>query len=118
MLPAVVAELFLKQVQRQDNKLVFVVGERDTATSDTTLEVDVADLLPVVSDNVTMTGTGVSGNPLKVNVSGASGNLLESRSDGLYVAATATHTTPPLRNVRILNASGAEVLAYAYNTEQ
>lgn len=120
MLPTVVAEVFLKDVQRQDNKIVFTVGEKGNTTNDTTLEVDVADLLPVVADNITITGTGVSANPLKVQISSTTqDNLLKQGADGLYVAqADLPQATTEARDIRLVNASGTTVVAYGYSTEQ
>lgn len=120
MLPAVTAEVFLKQVQRQGNKIVFTVGERGSTGNDTTFEVDVSDLLPVVADNTTITGTGVSANPLKVQISTSkSDNLLKQGTDGLYVSqADLLQPTAQARDIRLVNASGTTVVAYAYSTEQ
>ena len=120
MLPTVTAEVFLKQVQRQGNKIVFTVGEQGNTGSDTNLEVDVSDLLPVTTDGVTITGDGVTGTPLKVQISTATqNNLLKQGTDGLYVAqADLPQATPQARDIRLTNASGTTVVGYAYSTEQ
>ena len=120
MLPTVTAEVFLKQVQRQGNKIVFTVGEQGNTHNDTTLEVDVADLLPVVADNTTITGTGVTANPLKVQISTAkSDNLLKQGTDGLYVSqADLPQPTVQARDIRLVNASGQTVIGYIHSTEQ
>lgn len=120
MLPIIVAEVFLKQVQRQGNKIVFTVGEKNSATNDTNLEVDVSDLLPVVADNTSIVGTGVTANPLKVKISTSkTDNLLKQGTDGLYVSqADLPQVTPQARDIRLVNASGTTVVAYAYSTEQ
>lgn len=120
MLPAVVAEVFLKQVERQGNKIVFTVGEKGSTSSDTTLEVDVSDLLPVVTDNETIVGNGVTGTPLKVSISSTiSNNLLKKTSDGLYVSRDdLPQPAVEPRTIRLTNASGDTVVGYIYNTEQ
>lgn len=120
ILPLVAAEVFLKRVERQSNKIVFTVGENGSTTNDTTLEVDVSDLLPVVTDNETVVGNGVTGNPLKVSISSTiSNNLLKKTSDGLYVSQDdLPQPTIEPRTVRLTNASGDTVIGYIYNTEQ
>lgn len=118
LLPTVTAEVFLKQVTRQANKIVFIVGERNNTTNDNRLEVDVSDLLPVVADNATITGTGVTGTPLKVRLSAKSDNLLKQGADGLYVAKSdLPQQAVSSRNIRLVNASGTTVIGYAYDTE-
>lgn len=120
MLPTIAAEIFLKDVQRQANKILFTVGEKNSAADDTILEVDVADLLPVVTDNTTITGTGVTTNPLKVQLSTAkTDNLLKQGADGLYVSeADIPVAETNARTVRLTNASGETVVGYIYDTEQ
>lgn len=120
MLPTVTAEVFLKQVQRQDNKIVFIVGEQGNTGNDTTLEVDIFDLLPVTTDGVTIIGDGVTDTPLKVQISiSTPDNLLKQGADGLYVSqADLPQSATQVRDIRLTNASGTTVVAYAYSTEQ
>lgn len=120
MLPEVVADVFLKGVARNGDKLVFTVGASDNADNDTTLEVAVADLLPVEADEETITGTGVSGSPLKLKLSTSTeNNLLKRGADGLYVSP-ADIPVPPVqpREIRLTNASGATLVGYIYSQEQ
>lgn len=128
LLPAVVTEIFLKSVTRDTstNELVFTVGERGTTTNDTVLRVSVADLLPVVSDGVTVSGNGTAGSKLAVRISTAQGNLLKSTAQGLVVNTADVQTiarneaaaAAPARTIRLTNATGTQVVGYAYNTEQ
>ena len=129
ILPTVTAEVFLKQVERQGDKIVFTVGEQGNTGNDTTLEVDVADLLPVVADNTTITGTGVTANPLKVQLSQDTpthgNNLLKQAGGGLYVSETditnlitANAAPKEPRDIRLVNASGQTVIGYIHSTEQ
>lgn len=128
LLPAVVTEIFLKSVTRDTstNELVFTVGERGTTTNDTVLRVSVADLLPVVSDGVTVSGNGTVGSKLAVRISTAQGNLLKSTAQGLVVNTADVQTiarneaaaAAPARTIRLTNATGTQVVGYAYNTEQ
>lgn len=99
MLPAVVAEVFLKKVEKVGNQLQFTVGEKDNDNNNTVLTVDVADLLPVKADDSTIAGDGTEGNKLHVKVSQEAGNAIETKDDGLYVA-------PASAPVRLLNATG------------
>ena len=120
ILPQVTAEIFLKSVTKQGNELVFVVGEKNSTTNDTTLRIDVADLLPVKSDGVTIGGTGVETDKLAVKVSTAtSGNLVKVATDGLYVSATdvANAVPKPTRDIRLVNATGTTVVGYIYSSE-
>lgn len=121
MLPAVVTEVFLKAVTRDNNDIVFTVGEKGSTANDTTLRVSVADLLPVVADNITLQGTGVTADPLKVKLSTATtDNVLKQGTDGLYVSLAdlpqPTATQP--REIRLVNATGETVVGYIYSTEQ
>lgn len=128
LLPAVVTEIFLKSVTRDTstNELVFTVGERGTTTNDTVLRVSVADLLPVVSDGVTVSGNGTAGSKLAVRISTAQGNLLKSTAQGLVVNTADVQTiarneaaaAAPARTIRLTNATGTQVVGYAYSTEQ
>ena len=121
ILPTIAADVFLKSVTRQVNKLVFVVGEQASTANDTTFEIDVADLLPVQADGVSITGTGVTADKLKVQIStSTSGNLLKQTTDGLFVdpADIAALVPNPTRDIRLTNASGTTVVGYIYSTEQ
>lgn len=123
MLPKVVADTFLKGVEKQGNKLVFTIGKKDGGV-DTTVQVDVADLLPVVADNTTITGTGIAGNPLKVSISNTGTNLLKDSGAGLGVGTADVEAivrrvaVTPARDVRLVNATGQTVLGYLHSTEQ
>lgn len=103
MLPAVVAEVFLKKVEKVGNQLQFTVGEKDNDANNTVLTVDVADLLPVKADDSTIAGDGTEGNKLHVKVSQEQGNAIVTKDDGLYVA-------PATAPIRLLNATGATEL--------
>lgn len=121
MLPTVTAEVFLKSVTRDNNDLVFTVGEKGSTANDTTLRVSVADLLPVVADNITVQGTGVTADPLKVKLSTTTAdNVLKQAADGLYVslADLPQPTLSESREVRLVNATGETVIGYLYTTEQ
>ena len=118
ILPTIAADVFLKSVTRQDNKLVFVVGEQASTANDTTFEIDVADLLPVQADGVSITGTGVTADKLKVQISAStSGNLLKQTADGLYVVNTDVQGVWQIepRTVRVTNASGTSVLGFIHD---
>lgn len=99
MLPAVVAEVFLKDVKKVGDELRFTVGEKDNTENDTTLKVNVSDLLPVQVDNVTLAGEGIDGNVLRAKISQEAGNAIEIKDDGLYVA-------PASAPIRLVNATG------------
>lgn len=103
MLPAVVAEVFLKDVKKVGNQLQFTVGEQGNTNSDTVLTVDVADLLPVKADESTVTGDGTEGNKLRARISQEQGNAIQIKDDGLFVA-------PASASIRLLNATGATEL--------
>lgn len=66
LIPAQKADHFLKSVVRTGNKIVFTVGAAGTTDGQTTFEVDVADLAPVAADGVTIEGTGVGTDKLRV----------------------------------------------------
>lgn len=120
MLPAITAELFLKNVERNGNDLVFTVGEQGNTTHDRTLRVSVADFLTTVTDNETLTGNGTTAQPLGVKVSTTQvGNLIKKNSDGIYVSPSdLPKPTAEPRTIRLVNASGQTVVGYIYNTEQ
>lgn len=116
MLPSVVADVFLKNVVKEGNELVFTVGAKGNTAQDTSLRVNVADLLPVVADGKTISGDGTEGSKLAVRISTTkSDNLLKQGADGLYLSAADIAAEP--RTIRLTNASGSEVVGYIYNTE-
>lgn len=120
IMPAVTAEVFLKAVERQDDKIQFIVGESDNNRHDTTFEVDVADLLPVVADGVTISGNGTENSKLAVRVAtDVADNVLKSNANGLYVskADVGAGAAPAARTVRLVNANGTQVLGYLYDSE-
>lgn len=117
MLPTVTASTFLKNVVKTDNKIVFTVGEKGSATNDTTFEIDVSDLLPVQTDNATVKGDGTTASPLNVAISVQANNALIKKDDGLYVTLPEQQNIPS-RDVRLVNASGQTVIGYLHSTEQ
>lgn len=124
MLPQIAADVFLKNVQRQGNQIVFTVGIKDDTSQDNIFTIDVADLLPVSVDQFTMWGDGTSGNILAVKVSSAD-NLLKIVEDGLVVSRTditdliaASAAPKEPRDIRLVNASGQTVIGYIHSTEQ
>lgn len=124
MLPQVVLDTVLKNVEKQGNKIVFTVGNKDNEDANTTFEVDVADLLPVVADEESITGTGVEANKLAVKLVAGDDNLITKSSDGIAVSKSAIQAmipaavTIPARDVRLVNASGTTVVGYIHSTEQ
>lgn len=121
LVPTIAADVFLKKVERQADKIVFIVGEKDSTANDTKLEVEASDLVPVSTDGTSVKGAGTTASPLSVGVSSATtDNLLKLGADGLYVAkadVTAAQT-PQVRDIRFVNASGTTVLGYGFSTEQ
>lgn len=124
MLPQIAADVFLKNVQRQGNQIVFTVGINADASQDTTFNIDIADLAPVSVDQSTMEGDGTSGNSLSVKIS-TTDNLLKKVGDGLAVLGTdvkqlIADNIPPAqpRDIRLVNASGQTVIGYIHSTEQ
>lgn len=120
MLPNVVADLFLKDVALGSNdNLVFTVGAADDTSKDRTLEVSLHDYIHLEVDSYTLSGTGRSGDPLKVFISSESDNLLEETASGLYISKTMLNIPKPdSRDIRLTNASGTTVLGYIHATEQ
>lgn len=127
MLPQIAADVFLKDVQRQGNQIVFTVGIKADASQDTTFNIDIADLAPVQTDGVTIVGDGTNADILRVQraqpIDGE--NLLKLAGDGLYVSekditdlivANAIPKEP--RDIRLVNASGQTVIGYIHSTEQ
>lgn len=66
LIPAQKADHFLKKVEKVGSNLRFTVGAQGTTDGETTVEIPVADLVPVSSDNVTLEGNGTAANPLKI----------------------------------------------------
>lgn len=128
MLPQIAADVFLKNVQRQGNQIVFTVGIQADASQDTTFNIDIADLAPVQTDGVTIVGNGTNGDILRVQLAqliGGENNLLKLAGDGLYVSETditdlivANAAPKEPRDIRLVNASGQTVIGYIHSTEQ
>lgn len=127
MLPQIAADVFLKDVQRQGNQIVFTVGIKADASQDTTFNIDIADLAPVQTDGVTIVGDGTNADILRVQraqpIDGE--NLLKLAGDGLYVSETditdlivANAAPKEPRDIRLVNASGQTVIGYIHSTEQ
>lgn len=127
MLPQIAADVFLKDVQRQGNQIVFTVGIKADASQDTTFNIDIADLAPVQTDGVTIVGDGTNADILRVQLAQPidGENLLKLAGDGLYVSekditdlivANAAPKEP--RDIRLVNASGQTVIGYIHSTEQ
>lgn len=127
MLPQIAADVFLKNVQRQGNQIVFTVGIKADASQDTTFNIDIADLAPVQTDGVTIVGNGTNGDILRVQLAqliGGENNLLKLAGDGLYVSETditdlivANAAPKEPRDIRLVNASGQTVIGYIHSTE-
>ena len=124
MLPQVVLDTVLKKVEKQGNNLVFTVGNKDNEDANTTLEVDVADLLPVVADEQSITGTGVEADKLAVKLAAGGDNLITKSADGITVSKAAIQAmlpkevVIPARDVRLVNASGTAIVGYIHSTAQ
>lgn len=127
MLPQIAADVFLKDVQRQGNQIVFTVGIKADASQDTTFNIDIADLAPVQTDGITIVGNGTNGDILRVRLSQPidGDNLLKLAGDGLYVSETditdlivANAAPKEPRDIRLVNASGQTVIGYIHSTEQ
>ena len=124
MLPQVVLDTVLKKVVKQGNKLVFTVGNKDNEDANTTLDVDVADLLPVVADEQSITGNGIEANKLAVKLAAGEDNLITKSAAGITVDKAAIQAllpkevVIPARDVRLVNASGTNVVGYIHSTEQ
>ena len=129
MLPQIAADVFLKDVQRQGNQIVFTVGIKADASQDTTFNIDIADLAPVQTDGITIVGNGTNGDNLRVQLSQDTpthgNNLLKQAGGGLYVSETditdlivANAAPKEPRDIRLVNASGQTVIGYIHSTEQ
>ena len=129
MLPQIAADVFLKNVQRQGNQIVFTVGIKDDTSQDTTFNIDIADLAPVQTDGITIVGNGANGDNLRVQLSQDTpthgNNLLKLAGDGLYVSETditnlitANAAPKEPRDIRLVNASGQTGIGYIHSTEQ
>lgn len=123
MLPQVVLDTVLKDVQKSGDYLVFTVGNKGDNKADTELRVDVASLLPVVADERTITGNGTTASELAVKVVDSSDNLLTVTLEGLTVSRRAVQELLPeqeaeRRDIRLVNASGTTVVGYIYGNEQ
>ena len=129
MLPQIAADVFLKNVQRQGNQIVFTVGIKADASQDNTFNIDIADLAPVQTDGITIVGDGTNVDILRVQLSQDTpthgNNLLKQAGGGLYVSETditnlivANAATKEPRDIRLVNASGQTVIGYIHSTEQ
>ena len=127
MLPQIAADVFLKNVQRQGNQIVFTVGIKDDTSQDNIFSIDIADLAPVQTDGITIVGNGANGDILRVRLSQPidGDNLLKLAGDGLYVSETditnlitANAAPKEPRDIRLVNASGQTVIGYIHSTEQ
>lgn len=128
MLPQIAADVFLKDVQRQGNQIVFTVGIKADDSQDTTFYIDIADLAPVQTDGITIVGDGTNGDILRVQLSREEtygNNLLKLTGDGLHVSETditnlivANAAPKEPRDIRLVNASGQTVIGYIHSTEQ
>ena len=127
MLPQIAADVFLKNVQRQGNQIMFTVGIKDDTSQDSTFNIDIADLAPVQTDGITIVGDGTNGDILRVRLSQPidGDNLLKLAGDGLYVSETditdlivANAAPKAPRDIRLVNASGQTVIGYIHSTEQ
>lgn len=119
MLPAVVAEVFLKRVEREGENLVFIVGQADNDDNNNRLQVRIADFLTFETDPDTLSGNGTQGQPLNVKISTEPKNLLKRSASGLYVSADdLPKPTVEPRGIRLVNASGQTVVGYIHATEQ
>lgn len=117
VLSKLAADTFLKAVEREDDKVLFIVGERGNNRNDTTFEMDITDLLPVQADGVTIEGNGTATDKLRLRISAEANNALIQKADGLYVAKS-TSTAPAARDIRLVNATGTTVLGYLHSTEE
>lgn len=127
MLPQIAADVFLKNVQRQGNQIMFTVGIKDDTSQDSTFNIDIADLAPVQTDGITIVGDGTIGDILRVRLAQLidGDNLLKLAVDGLYVSETditdlivANAAPKEPRDIRLVNASGQTVIGYIHSTEQ
>ena len=127
MLPQIAADVFLKNVQRQGNQIVFTTGIKDDTSQDSTFNIDIADLAPVQTDGITIVGDGTNVDILRVRLSQPidGDNLLKLAGDGLYVSETditdlivANAAPKEPRDIRLVNASGQTVIGYIHSTEQ
>lgn len=117
LVPNQVVDLSLKSIERQGNKVVFTVGEKGKTTQDTTIDLDVSDLLPVQVGN-TLQGDGTTGSPLGIKVSvSTDSNLLKVADDGAYVSTADIQALIPNRTIRLVNASGETKIGFIHNTE-
>lgn len=126
MLPQIAADVFLKNVQRQGNQIMFTVGIKDDTSQDSTFNIDIADLAPVQTDGITIVGDGTNVDILRVRLSQPidGDNLLKLAGDGLYVSETditnlivANAAPKEPRDIRLVNASGQTVIGYIHSTE-
>ena len=122
ILPAITADVFLKNVTRQDNNLVFTVGNKNNTNDDNTFTIDVSDLLPV-KVAPTLTGNGTTGSPLGVKIAPhvepsayqePLTNLLKQTEDGLAVTTQDIEEKFFSDKVEVYNASGERLLGFMH----
>lgn len=122
ILPAITADVFLKNVTRQDNNLVFTVGNKNNTNDDNTFTIDVSDLLPVKVNN-SLTGNGTTGSPLGVKIAPDLAmrgdqepltNLLKQTEGGLAVTTQDINEKFFGDTVQVYNASGERVLGVIF----
>lgn len=124
MLPQVVLDTVVKNVEKQGNKIIFTVGNKDNEDADSTLEIAVDDLLPVVADEQSITGTGVQASKLAVKLVSGDDNLITKSDEGITVSKATIQAMLPgevgvrARDVQLVNASGTTVVGYIHSTEQ
>lgn len=117
LVPQVKKDRFLKSVSynETDKKLVFTVGSTEEgASKDTTLEVAVSDLLPVVAGNG-LDGNGTTASPLKVKTSADAVNPIVVDENGVTLDQTKLKAfAKETRDVELQDVAG-NVLGYAYS---
>lgn len=117
LVPQVKKDRFLKAVayNEADKKLVFTVGSTEEgATKDTTLEVAVSDLLPVVAGNG-LEGNGTAASPLKVKTSADAANPIVVNENGVTLdQAKLKAFAKETRDVELRDVAG-NAIGYAYS---
>lgn len=114
LIPAAKADKFLKTVSYNSNtkKLVFTVGNDLNATTET-VEVSVADFLPVVAGNG-LQGNGTTEQPLQLKLDTSGSNALTTSTNGLKLDA---NQLKPVATVQLVDVFG-ESIGYALTESQ
>lgn len=121
LVPNITAEIFLKSVVKKGTNLVFTVGEKDNTNSDTLITVAISDLLDLNVGNG-LTGDATTSSPLAVKAK--SDGFITVSADGIAVNAAQLAQDPAFnkpadsRDVRLVNATGTNIIGYIYATEQ